>query len=91
MPSFLKQGTAQHSTEEANQSLIVTTEHWTVEAYPGGMKKWPFLDKVIQHDFLDINGPLNRIVTAAMNAFIFIRRPGISIVGQLTESVSPGF
>ena len=69
MPSFLKQGIAQHSAEEANQSRIVTKVRWTVEAYHGRLKKWQFFDKVIHHDFLDVIGPLNRIVTAAMNAF----------------------
>ena len=69
MPSFLKKGLSQHTTEEANQSRLVTKVRWAVEAYHGRMKKWLFFDKLILHDFLDIVGPLNRILTAAMNAF----------------------
>ena len=69
MPSFLKQGTAQHTAEDANQSRIVTKVRWAVEAYHGRMKKWLFFDKFIHHDFLDVIGLLNRILTAAMNAF----------------------
>lgn len=69
MPSFLKPGMAQHNTEEANQSRLVTKVRWAVEAYHGRMKKWLFFDKVIHHDFLDVVGPLNRILTGAMNAF----------------------
>ena len=69
MPSYLKKGISQHTTEEANQSRLVTKVRWAVEAYHGRKKKWLFFDKVIKHEFLDIIGPLNRILTAAMNAF----------------------
>ena len=56
MPSFLKKGLSQHTTEEANQSRLVTQVRWEVEAYHGRMKKWLFFDKHILHDFLDIRG-----------------------------------
>ena len=69
MPSFLRKGLSQHTAEEANQSRLVTKVRWAVEAYHGRMKNWLFFDKLILHDFLDIIGPLNRILTAAINAF----------------------
>ena len=69
LPAFLKKGLSQHSAEEANQSRLVTKVRWAVEAYHGRIKKWRFFDKLILHDFIDIVGPLNRIVTAAINAF----------------------
>ena len=69
MPSFLRKGLSQHTVEEANQSRLVTKVRWAVEAYHGRIKKWLFFDKVILHDFIDIVGPLNRILTAAINAF----------------------
>ena len=33
------------------------------------MANWLFFQKVIHHEFCDILGPLNRILSAAMNAF----------------------
>ena len=69
MPAFLKKGLSQRTAEEANQSPLVTKVRWAVEAYHGRIKKWHFFDKLILHDFKDIVGPLNRIVTAAINAF----------------------
>ena len=69
MPSYLKKGISQHTTKEANDSRLVTKVRWVVEAYHGRVKKWIFFDKIIQHDFLGIIGPLNRILTAALNAF----------------------
>ena len=69
MPAFLRAGMPQHSAEEANESRLVTKIRWAVEAYHGRVKKWKLFDQVICHDFLDIIGPLNHVVTAAMNAF----------------------
>ena len=69
MPAYLKKGISQHTAKEANESRLVTKVRWVVEAYHGRLKKWLFFDKIIHHDFLDIIGPLNRILTAAINAF----------------------
>ena len=69
MPAYLQKGLSQHTAKEANESRLVTKVRWVVEAYHGRVKKWLFFDKVIHHDFLDIIGPLNRILTAAINAF----------------------
>ena len=69
MPAYLKKGMSQHTAKEANESRLVTKVRWVVEAYHGRVQKWLFFDKIIHHDFLDIIGPLNRIVTAAINAF----------------------
>ena len=69
MPAYLKKGMSQHTAKEANESRLVTKVRWVVEAYHGRVNKWLFFDKIIHHDFLDIIGPLNRIVTATINAF----------------------
>ena len=44
------------------------------------MANWLFFHKVIHHDFCDVLGPLNRILSAAMNAF---RPPLIKTVTSL--------
>ncbi|KAK3109143.1 hypothetical protein FSP39_023866 [Pinctada imbricata] len=69
MPSFLGKGESQHSIEEANQSRLVTKVRWVVEAYHGRVKKFKFFNDVIDNSFIPIIGQLNRIVTAALNAF----------------------
>lgn len=82
MPAFLKAGLAQHSVQEANESRLVTKIRWAVEAYHGRMKKWQFFDQVIHHDLLDIIGPVNRVTSAALNAF---RPPLITTTQHDTE------
>ena len=84
MPAYLKKGISQHSTKEANESRLVTKVRWVVEAYHGRLKKWLFFDRVIHHDFLDIIGPLNRIVTAAINAF----RPPLISTNAADEEIA---
>ena len=69
MSSYLGKGCAQHTLEEANSSCLVTKVRWVVEAYHGRMKKFRFFDEVIDHSFVPALGSLNRIVTAALNAF----------------------
>lgn len=69
MPAFLEKGRNQHSVEEANDSRLVTKVRWVVEAYHGRMKKWNYFNCVIENDFIPIIGHVNRILSAAMNAF----------------------
>ncbi|KAK3108477.1 hypothetical protein FSP39_008804 [Pinctada imbricata] len=69
MPAFLGKGLSQHSLAEANSSRIVTKVRWVVEAYHGRIKKIKFFNNVIDHSFIQLVGILNRVATAALNAF----------------------
>ena len=42
-PVYLKRSKKQHTTEDANESQIVTEVYWTAESYHGRMKKWRML------------------------------------------------
>ena len=83
MPSYLKKGVSQHTTKEAKELRLATEVRWVIEAYHGRVKKWIFFDKIIQHDFLDVIGPLNRILTAPLNAFVLIYCPLVPLTRKL--------
>nr|XP_022290376.1 LOW QUALITY PROTEIN: uncharacterized protein LOC111102014 [Crassostrea virginica] len=47
IPSFMKRGEKQLSTEDANLSRLVTKVRWVVESANSRIKRWKFLDKVL--------------------------------------------
>lgn len=70
MPSFLRQGQRQFTTEEANESRLITKTRWIIEAKNGHIKsKFKFFrDKVpIQH--LSSVGDFFKICCAIINAY----------------------
>ena len=69
MPSFLNKGTPQHTVEEENTSRLVTKVWWVVEAYHGRIKKFFDNTGIIEQAQIPLLGTLNRVVTAALNAF----------------------
>ena len=46
MPAFLYNA-AQHTSEEANASRIVTKVRWVVEAVNGVIKKWKYFNNIV--------------------------------------------
>ena len=69
MPVYLKKGTKQHSTEEANLSRLVTKVRWVVESANGRIKNWKLLDKVVSNHYVPSIGDFVRIVCAVCNHF----------------------
>jgi len=68
MPHFL-QNKHQHTTEEANESRLITSVRWIVEAVNGVIKRWKALGQVIPNSQIPLIGDFVRIVCAICNAF----------------------
>jgi len=67
MPHFL-QNKHQH-TEEANESRLITSVRWIVEAVNGLIKRWKALGQVMPNSQIPLIGDFVRIVCAICNAF----------------------
>lgn len=74
MPNFLEKK-AQHTSDEANQSRLVTNIRWVVEAVNGLLKQWKALNQVFPNSQIPFLGQYVRIVCALCNAF---RPPRVS-------------
>lgn len=48
MPSYLKRK-PQHSTEEANSSMLITKIGWVIEAANGRLKRWKYLSNIVSN------------------------------------------
>jgi len=68
MPYFL-QNKHQHTTEEANESRLITSVRWIVEAVNGVIKRWKALGQVMPNSQIPLIGDFVRIVCAICNAF----------------------
>jgi len=68
MPHFL-QNKHQHTTEEANESRLITSVRWIVEAVNGLIKRWKALGQVMPNSQIPLIGDFVRIVCAICNAF----------------------
>ncbi|XP_062581640.1 uncharacterized protein LOC134243403 [Saccostrea cucullata] len=66
MPVFLKKGSKQHTTEEAN---TITKIRWIVESINGKLKQWRFFDKVVPNLYLPHLGEFLQIVAAICNKY----------------------
>lgn len=69
MPHFLKKAEKQHSTEEANESRLVTKVRWVVESANGRIKQWKALSNVLPNSQIPFAGDYVRIVCSLCNAF----------------------
>eukprot|EP00732_Lithocolla_globosa_P004148 Lithocolla_globosa_v1_NODE_3667_length_1610_cov_8.323473.p1 type:complete len:283 gc:universal NODE_3667_length_1610_cov_8.323473:877-29(-) len=68
MPCFTPKGHV-FTTEEANQSRLVTKIRWVVEAYHGRMKNWRFFYNRQSNYHCKREEKLVKIVSATMNAY----------------------
>ena len=57
MPHFLQKTEKQHSTEEANESRLVTKVRWVVESANGQIKQW----KALSNDMPNTQIPFTRV------------------------------
>lgn len=69
MPHFLNKSQRQHSTEEANESRLVTKVRWVVESVNGRIKKWKALSNTMPNTQIPYIGDYVRIVCSICNAF----------------------
>ncbi len=75
MPAFKPKGAKQLTTEQGNESRLVTKERGAVERYHGQFKRiWPFFQETIAFCFIPVIGPCLRVVTSVLNAF---RKPPV--------------
>jgi len=69
-PAFLEAGERQLSTEDANESRLVTKNRWVVEARNGHLKSiFEFLAQVMQIQHLSNLGDFYRIAGAIINKY----------------------
>ena len=71
----------QHSTEEANESRLVTKVRWVVDSANGVIKQWKALSNVLPNSQIPFAGDYVRIVCSVCNSF----RP--SLVTSLESDV----
>lgn len=69
MPVYLKKGSKQHTTEDANASRLITKIRWIVESINGRLKQWRFFDKVVSNHYIPHLGDFLRIVAAICNKY----------------------
>jgi len=68
MPNLLNKG-SQYDTISANESRLVTSIRWVVEAVNGLLKKWKHLSQVVPNSQIPYIGDYVRIVAAICNAY----------------------
>ncbi|VDI02501.1 Hypothetical predicted protein [Mytilus galloprovincialis] len=69
MPSFLKKGQAQFTTEESNTSRLITKIRWVVESANGRIKTWVFFNHVMPNSQIPYIGDYLRIVCSICNKY----------------------
>ena len=69
MPHFLNKPQKQHTSEEANESRLVTKVRWVVESVNGRIKKWKVLSNILPNSQIPYVGDYVRIVCSLCNAF----------------------
>ena len=87
MPSFLMKGLLTSVYCGGSQPVALSDKSEVgCRGLPWPNKKWLFFDKLLLHDFIDIVGPLNRILTAAINAF----RPPLVCTDESDAEIARG-
>lgn len=69
MPHFLGNQQKQHSTEEANESRLVTKTRWVVESINDLIKRWCFFNQVVPNSNIPTLKDDFRIVCAIINCY----------------------
>lgn len=89
MPALLEAAKHQLSTEDANESRLVTTTRWLVEARNGHIKSiFKFFGQLIPTDYLPNLGDFYRIAGAFMNKYhqsIFMEKANAELAQRLLE------
>ena len=69
MPHFIGKSQKALSTEEANETRLVTKVRWVVESANGRIKQWKALSNVMPNSQIPYIGDYVRIICATCNAF----------------------
>ena len=69
MPHFIGKSQKALSTEEANETRLVTKVRWVVESANGRIKQWKALSNVMPNSVIPYIGDYVRIICATCNAF----------------------
>ncbi|KAK3084039.1 hypothetical protein FSP39_007185 [Pinctada imbricata] len=69
MPTFLRKGETQMSTEDANSSRLVTKVRWVVESANARIKQWRYLDHILPTNQIPYIGDYIRIVCSITNRY----------------------
>ncbi|XP_062581928.1 uncharacterized protein LOC134243712 [Saccostrea cucullata] len=83
MPSFMKKGEKQLSTQDANTSRLVTKIRWVVESSNARIKRWKFLDRILPTSQVPYIGDYIKIVCSISNKYY----PPLS-TGDATEDLA---
>lgn len=93
MPNFLYIG-KQHTTQEANNSRIVTKNRWVIEAVNGLIKKWLFFNNVVPNNNLPFIATDFRILCAIINKFkgprIIENKNSCVVAEKMLEKINMG-
>ena len=84
MPNFLGKKQSQHTTEEANDSRLVTKVRWVVEAVNGRLKQWKFLANTVRNTEIQNIHSYTCIVSSLCNAY----RPDLNSSKPEDEAVA---
>ena len=69
MPHFLTQSQKQLSTEEANETRLVTKVRWVVESVNGKVKQWKAVSNEMPNSQIPYIDDYIRIICSVFNAF----------------------
>ncbi len=68
MPAFNK-NQKQHTTKEANETRIITSMRWVVESANGRIKRWEYLNNIVQNKSIPFLEMDFRFVCALVNRY----------------------
>ena len=69
MPGFLDKNSRQFTSEEANETRLVTKCRWVVESFHARFKKWRMFAERIDQSFIVNVATLTRTLAACINKY----------------------
>ena len=78
MSGFLDRNSKQFTSEQANETRLVTKCRWVVESFHARFKKWRMYAERIDQSFIPNIAPLTRILASCINKYRVILYDGNS-------------
>ena len=69
IPGFLDKNSKQFTSEQANETRLVTKCRWVVESFHAGFKKWRMSAERIDQSFIPNITALTRILAVCINKY----------------------
>ena len=90
MPGFLDKNSRQFTSEEANETRLVTKCRWVVESFHARFKKWRMFAERIDQSFIVNIAALTRTLAACINKYrtVFIQSEFGGAQGHRTSNVA---